>query len=391
MPKPRKILYIITKSVWGGAQRYVFDLATHIPREQFDIAVACGGRGPLAEKLEKAGIRTIGVPQLDRDISFGRELSVLRELIRLLRVERPDIIHLSSSKAGGLGAVAARLASMMTGRRATIVFSVHGWPFGEDRPRWQRASAFFFSWLSTLFQNRVIVIDTADRRAARWFVPEDKLTLVFHGIAPIDFLPREAARAFFMKATGRPIGAKVILIGVNAELTKNKGLSHLIDAINLMKFHPAVSGTNSKFQTIVVGEGEERQRLQEKIQTLGLGGRIFPIGFLPDAKRYLKALDIFVLPSVKEGLPYAIMEAMAAGLPIVASRVGGIPDLIEDGLSGVLVPPRDPQALALSLASLISNPGRRQTLGHAARQRIGTFSMGAMMDGTLRAYGKVRP
>lgn len=384
MPVRQKILYIITKSVWGGAQRYVFDLATRLPADRFDIAVACGGNGPFAQKLQERGIRTIPVAELERDVGFGKEIRAFWSLFRICRREQPDIIHLSSSKAGGIGAAAARLSSCFAHHSPLVVFTVHGWPFNEDRPWWQRIAIFLASWCSVLLHDRVIIITTADYRTARKFIPERKLALIFHGIASIPFLPRSDARAFFSERMHANLAADALLVGANAELTRNKGLGYLIAAAAEMKskIH------NLEFRILVIGEGEERQRLQEKIHRLGLEDTIFLIGFVPDARRYLRALDLFVLPSVKEGLPYALMEAAAAGLPIAATRVGGIPDIIHHGETGLVVAPKDPAALAEAMSRLLNERMFATRLGsHARDKAFKSFRIDAMIANTISLYG----
>ncbi len=393
MAGKKKILYVITKSAWGGAQRYVYDLAARLGPDDFDIAVVCGGVGPLAKKLEIAGIRTISLSRLERDVRPGQELIVLFELVQLLGRERPDIIHLSSSKAGGLGAVAAFAAKFLSsnpfdklraGFNPVTVFTVHGWPFREDRPAWQRILIFLSSWLSAVLTDRLIVIDAADYRDARRFIPESKLVLIPHGIAPPDFLPPAEARTFLAaKIGGAAPGDAGIVVGTTAELTRNKGLIYLIDAINQVKSQIP----NHKFQTVVMGEGEERAALERRISELGLADTVFLIGFLPDAGRYLKGLDLFVLPSVKEGLPYAVMEAMTAGLPVIASAIGGVPDLIRHGETGLLVPPQDPAALARAIADLALNPAKRRALAFAARARAREhFPIEPMVERTRAVY-----
>ena len=381
-PARQKILYIVTKSVWGGAQRYVFDLATRLPAGRLDISVACGGGGPLIQKLQERGIRVMPVHGLARDVQVLSELKAFWSLFRLYRREEPDIIHLSSSKAGGIGTLAAMAYKIAARRRALTIYTVHGWPFGEDRPWWQRSLIFLACWASAFLSDRIILIDTADYRLARRFIPEEKLTLIFHGIDPIPFLPRSDARAFFSERIG-PI-ADTLLVGANAELTKNKGLDHLIDAIGQIK----LKTKDLRLKTVVIGEGEERQRLQEKINRRGLGDTIFLIGFVPDARKYLRAFDLFVLPSIKEGLPYALIEAAAAGLPIVASRVGGIPDIIQNEKSGLIVPPRDPTALAEAMQKLLTDRMRATRLGSMARDAaFRSFRIDAMIANTLSVYG----
>lgn len=394
----KKILYVITKSSWGGAQRYVYDLATRLDPGRFDIAVACGGNGPLVEKLERAGVRAISLPALGRRIRPGRELAALWQLFRLFGRERPGVVHLSSSKAGGLGAVAAFVCKILFPIRhplsPRIIFTAHGWPFREERPRWQRSLIFVFSWLTSVLADHLIVIDDADYRDARRFVPESKLALIPHGLPAMPFLPAAEARALIAEKIGMPPMTRAPLIGTVAELTANKGLQHLIAAIRRVKFQSKNSESQanphdriSKFQTVIMGEGELRRTLETNIRASGLAGTVHLAGFMPEAAPCLRGLDVFVLPSLKEGLPYALMEAMAAGLPVVASAVGGIPDLIRPGETGLLVPPADPTALARAISDLIRSPAERERLGRAARERIlEQFRIGEMIEKTVAVY-----
>lgn len=386
---------MITKSVWGGAQRYVFDLATNLPKDQFDVAVVAGGQGSLVMKLNRAGIRVIPLLTLERDVSFFKEIISLWSLTKIFIREKPDIIHLSSSKAGGLGAVAARLALLVIShclprrepgvllRGSSVIFTIHGWPFNEDRPWWQRSTIFFFSWLSTIFQDKIILIDSADYSAAERFIPRKKLALIRHGIAPIDFLPRQEARSFLAGKIGQELEPETQVIGTIAELIKNKGLKYLISCADQVKSKIQ----NPNFKVIIIGEGENHTELQQQIAALKLIDTVFIIGFVPDAQRYLSGFDIFVLPSVKEGLPYSLMEAMAAGVPVVATNVGGIPDLIENQKSGLLVPPKNAQAIGEAVLTLIAGPDERRALGYNAKKKIEeSFGINAMITKTLRVY-----
>lgn len=389
MPKEtqrKKILYVITKSNWGGAQRYVYDLATRMPPDRFSVAVACGGSGALIEKLASEGIRVIPIPWLERDIRPGKEISALLGLLRVFRQERPDIVHLNSSKVGGLGAVAARMSSLLTRHRSRVIFTVHGWGFGEDRPWYERFAIAAASWFSTLFQDRIILIDAADYRVARRFIPLDKLALIHHGITPIEFIPRETARRFFAERIGREIAPRELVIGVNAELTKNKGQRYLVKGVAVFRVRNPALG----MKVLLISDGEDRRELEREISALGLAEHVFLIGFVPEAGRYLKALDLFVLPSLKEGLPYALMEAMAAELPIVASRVGGVPDLIQHEKTGLLVPPKDPARLAAAMQELSSRRDWSETLGRAAWRKVNSeFRIETMIERTRALYESV--
>lgn len=390
----RKILYVITKSVWGGAQKYVYDLTTNLPPDQFETTVVTGGCGQLTEKLSKAGVKTIILPTLQGSNNFFKvlltpvNLRALLALISIYRKARPDVIHLNSSKIGGLGALAAFLHKLLTlnFKYLNIVFTVHGWGFKEDRPLWQKAAIFFFSWLSSLFQDKIILINTVDCRTAQRFIPQRKLALIPNGMTPIDFLPRKEARAFFTKKIERPITDDTILIGTNAELTRNKGLEYLIAALSKL----LRSDLNSNYRgptSIVIGEGSSRKQLEDYISSSGLTGKIFLTGFIPDAERYLKGFDVFVLPSLKEGLPYTILEAMAAGLPVVATDVGGIPDLVKNRETGFLVPPRDPNALAEALKSVMEDKNLRSRFSTASLQIMKTkFHLSQMIRETTALY-----
>ncbi|MBI3421081.1 MAG: glycosyltransferase family 4 protein [Candidatus Sungbacteria bacterium] len=381
----QKILFVITKSVWGGAQKYVYDLACNLPRERFEVAVAAGGNGILFERLQRAGIRTINIPDLGRDIRVGKEFRSFFVLSRLFSKEQPDVIHLNSSKVGGLGAIAGRIASFRTGKPMYIVFTAHGWGFQEDRLLFARAIIFFLSWVAALFQNMVITINERDYASAQRFVSHRKLALIPNGIAPLSYVSRQDARKFFAETIGKAMPPDSVLIGTIAELTKNKGLDYLVDAVDQIKHQiPTI-----KYEVFIIGKGEERASLEQQIRRLNLGDTVFLLASVSDgtASRYLKGFDVFVLPSRKEGLPYAIMEAMGAGLPVVASDVGGVPDLIVHDQNGLLVQPKNVLELTGAIATLLVNPAKRASLGLCASQTLmEKFSLRAMIEKTTRLY-----
>lgn len=385
MTDKKKILYVITKSAWGGAQRYVFDLATNLSPDRFEVTVAAGGAGPLLEKLQKMSIRTIKLPGLQRDINIWKELASFWYLFKIFCSKQPDIIHLNSTKVGILGAIAVKLASFITRHSSFVIFTVHGWSFKEDRSRPVRSLFFLASWFSSFFQDKIILINTADYHTARRFIPQRKLTLIRNGISRIDFLPRDQARAFFTKKIGREFASDATLVGTVAELTKNKGLEYLIEALGQLR-------TQRKFLAIIMGDGEEKNILEHKIKELNLAGVVFLQGFVTEAARLVKAFDIFVLPSLKEGLPYVIMEAQNAGLPIIASRVGGLPDLIENGKDGILISPASCLELKESIAKLLDDKLLRSELGFEAYKKFrNKFGLPDMLRSTISVYEKSNP
>lgn len=379
----KRIIFAVTGSAWGGAQRYTFDLTTSLDPARFDPAVVCGGDGPLIGRLREAGIRVIPVATMRRSINPFAEIRTFIRLVSLFISENPDIIHLSSSKAGGIGAAAGRLAALFLRKRILIIFTAHGWAFHEDRPFFQKALIAAASAISTFFHDRVIVISARDWRSARFFVPRRKLAFIPNGISTPQFFLRLQARAELSLHIGADLRANAILVGCIAELTSNKGLPYLVRAFHAL---PAEFSGKPVF-LIIIGEGQNRALVERAIRETGERGRIFLAGFIPNASRFLPAFDCFVLPSLKEGLPYAILEAMAAGLPIAATRVGGIPDLIQDRKTGIIVPSKNTHALAEAIGELVQNPERAFRLGQRARETVNAqYSLEHMIEETARLY-----
>lgn len=369
----KKILYIITKSNWGGAQRYVFDLVTNLPKSQYEVVVACGGGGPLVSRLAEANIRVIPVPFLKRNINSVKEIFALVSLWKIFRAERPHIIHLNSSKVGGLGALAGRLAGV-----PLIIFTAHGWPFAEDRQFAVAALIWFFSWCTALFSHSVIVLSKKDFWMSQKFplVAKDKFVFIPNGVSEtsLKFLSQSEARRA-LKITLPP---SLVLIGSITEFTPNKGIRFLISA--LQELPPKVN-------LALIGDGEEKKDLMRFAEQCGIEDRVHFLGFRIDGARYLKAFDIFAFPSIKEGLPYAILEASLAELPIVATTTGGIPDILTDKKTALLVPPKDSHALAKALKKFIQSDELCEQLAQAAHQHVHeTFSFDRMRDRTFEIY-----
>jgi len=306
-PSRKKVLFLITKSNWGGAQRYVHDLAVNARAQGFEPVVAFGGMGLLADQLKEANIRTIVIPHLQRDVSLFNDVGSFFELLRLFRAQKPDIIHLNSSKAGGIGALAARFAGV-----PRIIFTAHGWPFWEHRNPISRGIIYFFSWLTGLLSHKIIVVSDYDLSVAQKmpFIAH-KTIRIYNGInLHLPLGSGDVVRHSF------PNGVRIT--GTIGELTKNKNQILLIEQA---KKDPAM-------YVAIVGDGEDRLYLMKKIEEYGLKNRVKLFGFML-ASEVLRGFDVFALPSLKEGLPYVLLEAKAAGLPIVANHVGGVPEILD--------------------------------------------------------------
>ncbi len=369
-----RILYVITKATMGGAQRYVLDLACAARERGFDVALAYGEPGLLAERAAALGIRTIRARGLQRDVGFFAELTAFIALVRLFQNERPDIVHLNSSKAGAVGALAARIA-----RVPRIVFTAHGWAFHESRPAWQKLLFRIASGSIVLFSDTVLCVSNATRRAIAWIpFSHRKLIVVHNGISCPPLLPRETARAAIApRAVGR------YWIGMASELHPTKRVE---DAIRAMKI---IAAARPDALLVVLGEGQEREKLVRLIGDLGLRERVALVGFKPDAAMLMSAFDLFLHSSQSEAFAYALLEAGCASLPVVATRAGGIPEIIPDDDHGILVPPHTPEALAAAVLALMDDPRRAHELAARLHARVTTeFTMARMRDATLAAYAR---
>lgn len=367
-----KVIFGITKGIWGGAQEYVYTLATSLPSKKYDVVVVCGEGGTLPEKLAEKNIRVIQMQTIRRDISFFTEFLNLFKLIKILRKEKPDVLHLNSSKMGGIGGVAGRMCGI-----PKIIFTAHGWGFNESRPWIVLKFFLFLHWLTVMLSHTTIAVSEKTRGDLTElpFIAQ-KIFVVHNGIGQIDFLDKESAKKILTEySKSEPTE---IIIGTISELHKNKGLDFLISACR---------GLPDKHSVYIIGDGEEKENLENEIKRLGLQNKIFLTGRIENAKTLLKAFDIFTLTSRTEALPYTILEAGFARLPVVASAVGGIPEIIENGKSGILVQAGDIEQISKSLKNLVLEPQKREIFGNALQEKVEKeFSLQKMISETEKFY-----
>ena len=362
---------------------------TGLPKESFDVRVACGGNGVLTERLQAEGILTLIIPNLIRNVNVFQDILVFSHILSLLRKERPDIIHLNSSKIGGLGALAGRLVGVKK-----IIFTAHGWAWHESRSPFSRAIIKTLHWITVLLCHHVITVAEKERaEMAEMPWTKNKLIAIHNGIGAIDFIEKATARDFLItKNPALTTYKNSLWIGAIGELHKNKGYEYLLEAFGNL----ARTVLAKNVPLVIIGEGEERQRLENlartvlaKNATASQTEKVFFLGQIPDASRYLKAFDVFALTSIKEGLPYVLLEAGLAGLPVVASDVGGISEIIESNKTGILTKPRNVAVVADSLTSLLGNAHLRQNLGTALQTSVTeNFTVEKMLEKTIAIYTK---
>ena len=337
--KPR-LLLLVTLSEWGGAQHIVYLLACHFSSD-FKVTVACGGDGLLISRLAEKNIPVIVLRALRRNPSLWRDTQVLGALYRMMRKGRFDLVHAHSSKAGLLGRLAARAAGV-----PSVVFTSHGWPFSQGRSFWKRSLLAFLERLAGYLTNSIVCVSEYERQLAlKCKVARSRKLVTIHNGLPLQ--------------TGRSLGRTTVrweigLAESDVAITMIARLSPPKDPGTLLQ--ASLRLPRAGWKMLLVGDGPLSLRAADFIGAHGLSDRVRLMGARTDIVDLLAASDIFVLSSRSEGLPLAIIEAMMAGLPVVATRVGGVAELVEDGVTGYLVSPRDPAALATALWQ--ASPGR---------------------------------
>jgi glycosyltransferase involved in cell wall biosynthesis len=378
----RKVIHVITRLDYGGSAQNTMLTALGHDRALFEPLVisgypgcwdAQGGQAATEDncrKLEKAAIRWMLLPSLTREVNPVKDAQALWQLFRLFRHERPALVHTHTSKAGVLGRVAAFLA-----RVPVIVHTPHGHVFyGHFGP--------FRSWLFlqiermlSRFTDRLIALTEAERQEHldREVGKADRFIVVPSGI------DRERFREARVRGKQQPAWfgcpQEALVVGSVGWLTDIKGHQHLIDAVaKLKQDFPSL-------HLVIIGSGNRHDALLQQAELAGLGGAVHLLGHRGDVEICLAGMDLFVLPSLNEGMGRALIEAMAAGLPVVASRVGGIPAVISHEQSGLLVPPGDAGALAEALRRFLDRPEWAAQLGLAASRRVDSrFGSAAMVQ-----------
>lgn len=394
--KDKKIMIAITKSNFGGAQRYVFNNALNFKKQGFDVSVAFGGSGELARKLNENDIKTFSIKGMQRDVSLMKEMESLFSLLGLFFRKKPKIVHLNSSKIGSLGSFCGRILNtfyLLTGqgkKRMKIVFTAHGFAFNEDRGVLQKIFIYFAYWITLLFSHRTISVSKSAKKQIS-FLPfvKNKISVVLNGIEDYEVFEKEKARKSLSskreRLSERNKTEGLLWIGTISEFHPIKGLSVMVDAL------AEVLKERKDFVFVIIGEeGKERSKIEKKIKDLGLSDNVFILGFVKKAPRFLKAIDIFTLTSFSEGLPYSLLEAGHAERAVVASDVGGIPEVIQNGVNGILAPPGDRHALAESLLELMENKEVRESMGRALKGRINrVFQASKTAEETLKVYSEL--
>ncbi|MEM7260922.1 MAG: glycosyltransferase family 4 protein [Planctomycetota bacterium] len=386
-PPPITILHVITRLVRGGAQLVVRDLLRHADHGEFRVVVAAGpetgSEGSLWEEIESFGIETHRVPSLQREIQPRLDLRALGELRTLIREIQPNVVHAHTSKAGLLGCRAAR-----SERVPAIVFAPHGHiaasgakiPGVPDRG-WKRWLLRTLARYNSKLAHVVVAPNESERRDGiqhgMW--SDGGSITIPNGIDTERFQPRNAADARTLagwpKADAESDAPR--LMGCVARLTEEKGVDLAVCALRDL---PDVT-------LVVIGDGPERPRLEQLAAEIGVADRVIFHGITEDVSALYSAFDLVVVPSRTEAHGLVAAEALACGVPVVTSGVGGLRSIVVPGKTGLHFGKDDPAALAAVARQLLDNPDRANTLAEAGRAHVAhSFSLRTMISRTERLY-----
>jgi glycosyltransferase involved in cell wall biosynthesis len=363
-----KVLHILTNLNLGGAQISVVNICVGLRQRGFDVRLLYSSRGgshrletlTLQQTLLKESIPIYDAPHLRRGSSPLHDLLALRQLRKIIKQEQPEIVHTHMSKAGVIGRMAAALA-----KTPHIVHSVHGWSFYRPASPILRRTFIALERLSARYTDIMLAVSTQqilDGLRAKIGKPPDYIICrpgvelkKFRGVG-------DAHGQQLRKELSLPPGMPVV--GTVMSLIEAKSpLDFVAVAACVLNIRPDV-------HFLVVGDGPLRGAMHEALAHRGVIDRLHFTGLRTDVPRLLKLMDVFLLTSRWEGMPRVILEAMAAGIPVVSTSVGGVPEVIEHGQSGLLAPPGDHESLAHNVLALINEPERARRIAEKAERRL---------------------
>ena len=363
-----KIFFFITKSEQGGAQTHVAQLAEFFVSRGDTVAIMSAPGGWLEEEARRIGAEFFSNPSLKNTANLWRLLTSGKRFLQAVHQFKPDLVACHSTIAGFIGRLSLR-------QKIPVIFTAHGWGFTQGAPFARRLTLPFLENLAGRYTNKIICVSQNDVNLARQkrIAPKEKITLIHNGVAipssPIQKRNHERVRIIFVGRLAAPKEPKRLLEAF-ASLPQNIRDQAEVEIIG-----------SGPCTTVLVQWYSQHEEIKHQISLLG---------DVPHDQvvSHLKNADLFVLPTRWEGFPYTILEAMACGLPVIATNVGGISEAVDE--SGILIRKKDTQALAKALETLIVNPILRDELGKKGFERVQKkFSLDEMCRKTLHVYESV--
>lgn len=337
--KKYNICHIVRHSKIAGTEKHVLLLASSMDREQFCPTVCTFEVGVLANELERRGIRTVVIPN-------SHNISHFVKLIHYLRRNRFDIVHCHS---GGYACLAAKMAG-----KKRIVYTRHGIGFTREELVTRSFFRKFFDLVVDCCVDKYVALTENDRTIMNnvMKIESDKINVIWNGIDP----------SYVEKY--RHTNHQNPTIGVIARLTAQKGISYLIQAV------PKIIKKYKNLDVFIAGDGEERARLEKLAKELNISKNIKFLGYVTAIEEVINRLDVFVLPSVWEGFPYVLLEAMVLKKPIIATDIFGVSEIVDNDKTGILIKPRSSESIAEAVCALLSDRKKAKKLSDAAYAKV---------------------
>lgn len=355
------VLHIVTRASWGGAQRYVYDVATD--SKEYIQAVATESNGVLVDELRAQGVTVYPLSYARRSILPLYDVRTFFDIINLLRRVKPDIVHLHSSKMGVLGSIAARMLGF-----PKIIFTAHGWPHNENRSEFVKFAFKIGSLITVMFSHKVIAVSYSVLGTRPFKLFKSKFVQIYPAVMPPKYKERDKARDVLLRKTSLGKDNDFMLIGIIGELTKNKAQATLLEAFK------EIHSRYPQVRLICIGSGKDWPVLHTLTRNWDIDHLVGWIHDLNNAAIFMKAFDVVVTSSYTEAFGYVPLEAGLASVARVATDVGGLPELVENGVTGLLVPRNDPRALAHALTTCIENTELREKFGKQAHDALQKFT-----------------
>jgi glycosyltransferase involved in cell wall biosynthesis len=383
VPEKIRVLRVIARLNMGGPAIHVANLAAGLETRGYHTTLVAGslarGEDSMAFVARRLGVGVVSVPEMEREVSLHHDARSIGRLAEIIREERPHILHTHTAKAGAIG----RAASLLAGRARppVVLHTFHGHVlkgyFGPGR------TAFFRQVERTLARLSDVLVavspEVRDELVALGVAPQEKFAVIRLGIPLVERLGDPTADLDYRRLYGIPRDAFVV--GWVGRMTGVK------DTASTLEILRATRERGVEAVLCLVGDGPERDDLEQAARDLGIARSCFFVGYQEDVAGYYRLFDAFLLPSVTEGTPVSAIEALASGTPVVANRVGGVPDVVRDGLDGFLVEPGDVEAAAERLATLAGDPALRARLGETGRARVlERYSVTRLVDDVDRLY-----
>lgn len=384
--EPIRILRVIARLNMGGPAIHVSNLAAGLAPRGYETTLVAGslarGEDSMAFLADRLGIRVLTVPELQREVSPVHDARSVRRMTSIIREMRPHILHTHTAKAGAI----ARAAALVSGeaRPPIVVHTFHGHVlkgyFDPVRTRvFKEVERTFARTTDALV---AVSPEVRDELVGARIAPRDKFTVIRLGIPLDERLGDATADLDYRGLYGIP--ADAFVVGWVGRMTEVKDTDAVLEIVR------AARDRGVDAVLVMVGDGPDRTRLEQLAHDLGIARSTLFVGYQSEVAGYYRLFDAFLLPSVNEGTPVSAIEALASGTPVVATRVGGVPDVVRDGEDGFLFESGDTEAAAGALAQLASNPALRTELGGAGRERVRErYAVSRLVDDVDRLYRRL--